>query len=96
MENFKQLIAGIPIEYLQVASEIIEMAEKELDCKLNDVIYISLTDHINMAVYRIRNFKIHLSKDELNLMMFPFGAYKNLKQRRAEVFCRVVTFIRLN
>lgn len=55
LENFKQLIAGIPIEYLQVSSEIIELAEKELDCKFNDVIYISLTDHINMAVYRIRN-----------------------------------------
>ena len=54
-KNLEQLIAGISIEYLQTASEIIELAERELDCKLNDILYISLTDHIHMAVHRARN-----------------------------------------
>ena len=55
MKKFEELIASISIEYLQVANEIIELAEKELDCKFNDLIYISLTDHIHMAVHRIKN-----------------------------------------
>ena len=55
MEKFKQLLLSLSTDYLQVSSEIIDYAEKNLACKLNDSIYISLTDHIHMAVYRIRN-----------------------------------------
>ena len=54
LQKFEQLISGISIEYLQVTNEIIELAEKELDCKLSDFAYISLTDHIHMAVHRAR------------------------------------------
>ena len=55
MKKFEQLIASISIEYVQVANEIIELAKKELKCTFNDLIYISLTDHVHMAVHRIRN-----------------------------------------
>ena len=55
MKKFKQLVASISIEYVEVSNEIIELAERELDCKFNDIIYISLTDHIHMAVHRISN-----------------------------------------
>ena len=55
MEKFKQLLLSLSTDYLQISSEIIDYAEKNLACKLNDSIYISLTDHIHMAVYRIRN-----------------------------------------
>ena len=34
---------------------IITLAEKTLGCKLNESIYIALTDHIHMAVRRIRD-----------------------------------------
>lgn len=54
LKKFEQLIAGISIEYVQVSNEIIELAKKELDCHFNDIIYISLTDHIHMAVHRVR------------------------------------------
>ena len=55
MEKFKQLLLSLSTDYLQISSEIIDYAEKNLACKLNDSIYISLTDHIHMAVSRIRN-----------------------------------------
>ena len=55
MEKFEQLVESISIEYVQVANEIIELAKTELNCRLNDLIYISLTDHIHMAVHRICN-----------------------------------------
>lgn len=55
MENFKLLLESLSPDYLQVADEIITLAEKTLGCKLNESIYIALTDHIHMAVRRIRD-----------------------------------------
>ena len=55
MDRFKELVASLSIDYLQTANNIIEYAEDLLDCRLNDSVYISLTDHIHMAVHRIRN-----------------------------------------
>ncbi len=55
MDRFKELVASLSIDYLQTANNIIEYAETKLDCRLNDSVYISLTDHIHMAVHRIRN-----------------------------------------
>ena len=55
MDRFKELVASLSIDYLQTANNIIEYAETVLQCRLNDSIYISLTDHIHMAVHRIRS-----------------------------------------
>ncbi|MBQ9477993.1 MAG: PRD domain-containing protein [Selenomonadaceae bacterium] len=55
MDRFKELVASLSIDYLQTANNIIEHAETVLQCRLNDSVYISLTDHIHMAVHRIRN-----------------------------------------
>jgi beta-glucoside operon transcriptional antiterminator len=54
LEKFKTLLEGLSLDYLDASNAIIEMAEKELGTKLNDSVYISLTDHIHMAVARIR------------------------------------------
>lgn len=53
-EKFKLLLAELPIEYIEISNEIIELAEKMLQKKLNDSLYISLTDHIHMAVKRFK------------------------------------------
>lgn len=53
-EKFKTLLTDISMEYMEVSTAIIEMAEKRLKKKLNESIYISLTDHIHMAVTRFR------------------------------------------
>ena len=55
MEKFQELVASISSDYLSVSNEIIDYAQNSLECKLNESIYVSLTDHIHMAVYRIRN-----------------------------------------
>lgn len=55
MEKFKELVASISEDYLNVANEIIDYAQNFLDCRLNESIFISLPDHIHMAVYRIQN-----------------------------------------
>lgn len=53
-EKFKTLLTDISMEYMEVSTAIIELAEAELKKKLNESIYISLTDHIHMAVSRFR------------------------------------------
>lgn len=54
------LLSEIPIEVIQACNEIISYAKYSLGKKINDNIYISLTDHINFAVERAKqgiNFK---------------------------------------
>jgi beta-glucoside operon transcriptional antiterminator len=50
--KLQELLAEIPIEYIAVCTEIIEYATKKLNKKLNDNIYITLTDHISFAITR--------------------------------------------
>ena len=47
-----ELLQDIPLEHITVSTEIIEYAKKALNKRLNDNIYISLTDHISFAVER--------------------------------------------
>ncbi|WP_455715973.1 BglG family transcription antiterminator LicT [Anaerosporobacter sp.] len=53
--KLQELLADIPIEYITVCTEIIEYATKKLNKKLNDNIYITLTDHISFAITRKGN-----------------------------------------
>lgn len=46
------LLSGIPIEHIQTSNEIISYAKCSLGKKLNDNIFISLTDHISFAIER--------------------------------------------
>lgn len=50
--KFQEILLQIPMKYLNVSDLIIEKAKKELGTELNENIYISLTDHIYMAVIR--------------------------------------------
>ena len=55
MKKFKTLIADMPIEYMEISEKIIAYAKMKLGKKLNDSIYIHLTDHIYFAIERYRN-----------------------------------------
>ena len=50
--RFKDLIANLPMEHVQISAEIINYAKSVLNKKLNQNIYITLTDHINFAIER--------------------------------------------
>lgn len=52
--QFAQLIAKMPDEYIQVADHIISYAIKALGKELNEHIYIAITDHISYAIERHR------------------------------------------
>lgn len=51
LSRFEQLLANLPLEHIQVSSAIISYAKKELNVKLNQNIYITLTDHISFAEF---------------------------------------------
>ena len=48
------LLAEIPLEYIQVSNEIISYAKYSLGKRLNDNVYITLTDHISFAIERYK------------------------------------------
>ncbi len=48
--RFKSLLENVPMEQVEVCSNIIEYAKDNLDTKLNDYIYVTLTDHINHSI----------------------------------------------
>lgn len=52
--KFQELITDIPINYFEIADQIISYAKLKIDKKFNDSIYISLSDHIFSAVNRFR------------------------------------------
>jgi len=53
-DKFKELISNIPLNYMKLSDRVILYAKKELGKRLNDSIYISLTDHIYTAIERTR------------------------------------------
>ncbi|MFC4323777.1 BglG family transcription antiterminator LicT [Litchfieldia salsa] len=53
-EKFKSLLYEVPSDYMEVTEEIIQNAKQKLGKELNDSIYVSLTDHINFAIERIK------------------------------------------
>lgn len=58
LRRFKDLLTGIPLEYLQVSNEIISFAKERLDTELHPNIYLTLTDHISFAIRRIEEGQV--------------------------------------
>lgn len=54
-KQFQELLSEIPIEYMTITDKIIKYTEEKFQKKLNDIIYISITDHIHSSVERHLN-----------------------------------------
>lgn len=54
-DKFLKLINDIPLECIEVAEEIIQYAESNLETTLNENIYLTLTDHISFTINRYKN-----------------------------------------
>lgn len=50
--KFRDLVQDIPMEHISVGEEIIARAKEELESSLNDMVYISLIDHIHTSIVR--------------------------------------------
>ena len=52
-EQFKELLANMPLERVRISDEIISHAKDHLKLILNQSINVTLTDHINFAIERV-------------------------------------------
>ena len=53
--KFKELLVNIPMEHVKLADQIINYAKTKLGKRLNENIYISLSDHLSTAIERCKN-----------------------------------------
>ncbi|HIR76235.1 MAG TPA: PRD domain-containing protein [Candidatus Choladousia intestinipullorum] len=53
-DQFQELLAHMPMEHVEVSGDIISYAKKHLKLRLNQSIYVTLTDHINFAITRLK------------------------------------------
>lgn len=51
-DQLKELLADMPLERVKISTDIISYAKSSLNLKLNQSIYVTLTDHINFAIER--------------------------------------------
>ncbi|MDQ1236190.1 beta-glucoside operon transcriptional antiterminator [Paenibacillus sp. SORGH_AS306] len=51
-DNFKMLLREVPIELIEIVENMIVYTKETLGKKLNENLYVSLTDHINFAIER--------------------------------------------
>lgn len=68
-EQFKRLLASLPLEHIRLANDIISYARESLKIELNQNVYLTLTDHISFVIDRYRagmNFN-NILADEVRL-----------------------------
>lgn len=53
IQKLKGLLQNIPEEHFWVCGDIIDFAQKKLKTELNPNLYVTLTDHVNYAIFRL-------------------------------------------
>lgn len=56
-DDLKKLMKNVPVDIISLSYDIIEYANNILNTKLNDFIYITLTDHLNYTISNSENTK---------------------------------------
>lgn len=54
ISRFQELMEQVPVECLEISEQLIDFAKERLGKKLNNSIYITLTDHINTMIERAK------------------------------------------
>lgn len=88
--RLQQLLADVPPEFLEVSTEIIEMAEQRIGRRLSENVYITLTDHISFAVERMKSgveYPNHLLWEITNFYPAEFAVGLQAVETIAERLC---------
>ena len=70
--KLQELISQVPKEYIDTSTEIIDNIKSKLDKKLNDNIYITLTDHLSFAIERKK-----LNQEYSNVLLWDIKRFYN-------------------
>lgn len=93
-EQFKRLLASLPLEHIRLANDIISYARESLKIRLNQNVDLTLTDHISFVIDRYRagmNFD-NILADEVRLfypLEYSVGRYA-LEMIEERTGCRLV------
>lgn len=85
-EKLLELIEEIPYEYFQLTEKIVKYAETQLDKKLHENIYLTLTDHINFTIANYRN--------EIKVRNSMLWDVKRLYKKEFEIAKQALTIIK--
>ena len=89
-QRLKNIVSDIPEEYMKITEQVVCMLEKEYDKKVNDIIYVSLTEHIHGAVERFKKgiqIKNPLLIDIKRLFRDEYEVSKQALEAIKEEFC---------
>lgn len=75
MDRYKDLVATLPWEYIEASNKIISFATEKLNVRLNQNVYLTLTDHISFVIDRFKEG-----------MFFPNTLYGEIKRFYPEEF----------
>lgn len=68
--QFQDMLTNMPMEHMKISTDIIAYAQNECEMKLNQSIYVALTDHINCAIQRYRE-----GVEVTNALLFEIRQY---------------------
>lgn len=54
LNKFTDLVIDVPLAEIEISERIINYAKIKLAKQLNEIIYVNLTDHLHMAITRLR------------------------------------------
>ena len=86
--KLQELISQVPKEYIDTSTEIIDNIKSKLDKKLNDNIYITLTDHLSFAIERKK-----LNQEYSNVLLWDI---KRFYQQEYELGKESLSIIKKN
>ena len=70
--KLQELVSQVPKEYIDTSTEIIDNIKSKLNKKLNDNIYITLTDHLSFAIERKK-----LNQEYSNALLWDIKRFYN-------------------
>ncbi|WP_162012168.1 PRD domain-containing protein [Streptococcus sp. S784/96/1] len=81
----QEIISSIPLEYIDLADRVIDLIKMDLGKKVNDTIYITLSDHLLTAIERAKE-GVNLT----NTMLWEIQHYYDVEFTIAKKVLRVI------
>lgn len=86
--QLEQLLQDIPLEYIETASEVIDLAMLSMGKKLNDSLILSLSDHLYSAISRFQ--------EGVNISHGLIWDVKQFYEVEFDVGCKALEIIKTN
>ncbi|ERI89724.1 PRD domain protein [Clostridiales bacterium oral taxon 876 str. F0540] len=86
-ENFNKVLESVDSEIVGISEEIISLCEMELKIKLSEAVHVSLPDHINFAIRRVKQ-GVKIENPFLHELMALYPAEYRLAQKALDMIIK--------